>query len=215
VARSSIAMPAAIARRRNRVLRPRDALSVYAHPRAEIARLTSAGALQRLATGYYAVAPLDRLGDPSWHPDLNAVALGIAQADYGVDAVALMGVSAARIHGAIPRALALAAVATPKQRPRLETAVGLIGFAKRDVGRLDLQRIDTELTSGWMTTIEQTLLDLASASQIGGLSGSDASEAIRSLGLRTNWDLLERLAREQHRPSGWRRALEIGGPDAG
>jgi hypothetical protein len=35
---------------------------------------------------------------------MKGVALGIGQADYGVDSVALMGVSAARMHGAIPAA---------------------------------------------------------------------------------------------------------------
>jgi hypothetical protein len=53
-------------------------------------------------------------------PDLKGVALGIGQADYGVDSVALMGVSAARMHGAIPR-LAVAVLAVPKQRPPLRT----------------------------------------------------------------------------------------------
>jgi hypothetical protein len=61
--------------------------------------------------------PQHRLGDSTWTPDLHTAALGIGQADYGTGAVALMGVTAARLHGAIPRALAVAVVAVPKQRP--------------------------------------------------------------------------------------------------
>lgn len=212
--RSSIAMPTALARRANRVLRPRDAAAVYSHPRAEVARLVAAGALRRLTTGYYAIAPLERLGDASWNPELNAVALGIAQADYGTDTVALIGVSAARIHGAIPRALAIAAVAAPRQRPQLTTELGLVKFAKRDVRRLDLQRVDTELTVGWMTTIEQTLLDLGTRAEVAGLSAADLREALRSLAIRADWDVLGRLAADQHRPGALRRAAEAVDRDA-
>ena len=52
-------------------------------------------------------------------------------------------------------------VAVPKQRPVLATEIGEIGFAKRDVTRLDVERVRTELVSGWVTTVEQTLLDIA------------------------------------------------------
>src|SRR5690242_1739646 len=101
-------MPAPLARRANRVFRPRDAADVYAHPNAEMARLTKTGVIRRLATGYYAMTPLNRLGDSGWRPELEAAALGIAIADYGAEAVALTGVSAARHHGAVPRAVAAA-----------------------------------------------------------------------------------------------------------
>lgn len=67
--------------------------------------MTRAGALDRLATGYYAVVPDDRAGH-DWRPELEAAALGIAAADEGVDTVALMGLSAARVRGAIPPKIA-------------------------------------------------------------------------------------------------------------
>ena len=73
----------------------------------------------------------------------------------------LMHLSAARIHGAIPRALAIAVLAVPKQRPTLETTCGRIVSVKRDVGTLKRMRIETELATGWSTILEQTTTDLA------------------------------------------------------
>ena len=46
---------------------------------------------------------------------LEAAAAGIATAIYGPDDVIVMGPSAARLHGAIPRALATATIAVPSQ----------------------------------------------------------------------------------------------------
>ncbi|WP_344882391.1 type IV toxin-antitoxin system AbiEi family antitoxin domain-containing protein [Allokutzneria multivorans] len=201
-------VPPALARRSNRVLRPRDAV-VYAHPRAELARLAKAGVLRQVHTGYYAIAPLDRLGDTTWRPDLAAVALGIAQADYGPATVALMGTSAARHHGAIPRAIAVAVVAVPKQRPELRTDLGRLVFVKRNTDKLDLERVDTELTTGWVTTVEQTILDLAARPALGGLTPGDTAEAVRALGRRADPDLLGQLAAEQHRPAALRMALAL------
>jgi len=175
----------------------------------QLARLAQAGVTRHLATGYYALVPHRRLADPTWQPDLHAVALGIAQADYGTDAVALMGISAARCHGAIPRALATAVVAVPKQRPALRTEVGQVLFPERDVTRLDVERIDTELTVGWITTIEQTLLDLAARPTLGGLTPDAATEAIHALITRADAGLLAELARDQHKPAAWRRIRQL------
>jgi hypothetical protein len=200
VVRTSVGVPPMLARRANRVLRPRDAEGVYEHPRAEFARLTRLGALRRLATGYYALVPQERIGDGRWTPGIEAVALGVAQVDYGTPNVALMGVSAARHHRAIPRAIALGVVAVPKQRPVLRSEIGPVVFVKRDVNRLDLERVDTQLATGWVTTVEQTLLDLASRPRLGDLSSSDIAEAIRTLATRADWDRATQLAKEQHKP---------------
>jgi AbiEi antitoxin C-terminal domain len=212
--RKTVPVPALLSRRANRVLRPRDALDVYAHPRAELARLAHLGVVSHLATGYYAMVPPDRLGDDRWQPELDAAALGLAQADYGVSAVALMGTSAARHHGAIPRALAVAVVAVPKQRPALDTHVGRVVFVKRDVTRLDLERIDTPLTSGWVTTPEQTLLDLADRPSLGGLTEAEAGEAVRALAARVDWPQLAGLAARQRKPGALRTAAAMADPPA-
>jgi hypothetical protein len=207
----AIAVPAVLARRANQVLRPRDAAQVYVNPRAELSRLVSVGAARRLSTGYYALTPRHRLGDPRWRPDLESAALGIAQSDYGSSAVALMGVSAARWHGAFPRAMAVAVVAVPKQRPVMETDLGRIVFVKRQVDQLHVQRAETSLTVGWVTTPEQTLLDLAGRPTLGGQPDTDIREAVRSLASRVDWKLVETLAHEQHRPAYLRAAEELTG----
>ncbi|MEO3857220.1 type IV toxin-antitoxin system AbiEi family antitoxin [Acrocarpospora sp. B8E8] len=202
--RTAIGVPPALARRANQVLRPRDAQDVYAHPRPELARLARTGAAIRLAPGYLALVPRVRLGDPDWRPELEAAALGIAQTDYGRDVVALMGLSAARYHGAIPRALAIAIVAIPKQRPLLNTAVGRVVFSRRDCSLLDVERVDTELTSGWVTTVEQTLLDLATRPGLGGLPEEEVRQAIRQLAARADIASLTELAVAQRRPGALR-----------
>jgi predicted transcriptional regulator of viral defense system len=198
-------VPAALARRPNRVFRPRDAADVYAIPRAELARLIETGVVRRLATGYYAIAPLTRLGDDTWRPELESAALGIAIADYGTDAAALFGVSAARHHGAVPRAVAAATVAVPKQRPTLRTQIGEIGFGKRDVTRLDVERVETELVTGWVTTVEQTLLDIATRPDRFALHLGDVVETMAALGRRADLTMVAELAARQHQPAALRR----------
>jgi len=202
--RTAIGIPPSLARRANRVLRPRDATTVYAHPRAELARLARNHAAVALAAGYYALVPMNRLGDAAWRPDLDAAGLGIAQADYGVDAVTMVSTSAARHHGAIPRALGVAVIAVPKQRPPVDTQFGRVVFTKRDTSLLDLQRINTELGVGWVTTPEQTMLDLAARPELGGLPRSQVDEAIRALDQQVDHALVENLAAAQHLPGALR-----------
>lgn len=203
-----VTIPIKLAGRTNKVLRPRDAADVYAHPRGEFERLLEQAVLSHISTGYYALAPMERLGDPRWRPDLAAVALGVAQADYGRDFVALMSVTAARRHGALPRAIGTAVVAVPKQRPLLRTNVGNVVFVKRDVRRLDLERVETELTTGWMTTPEQTALDIAARPKLGGIEESDAESILRALTRKIDWTVTEELARDQHRPGALARVKE-------
>jgi predicted transcriptional regulator of viral defense system len=195
----AVGLPPELSRRRNAVLRPRDAVDAYAHPRPELARLARRGALRRLASGYYVIVPQRRVGDFRWRPDLQAAALGIAVADYGVDAVALMGTSAARHHGALPRAVAVAVIAVPRQRPALRLDIGEIVFVRRRFEQLTTERIDTEFVNGWVTTVEQTLLDLADRPTLGGLTPQSAEEAVRALAIRADWDKVAELAHRQRK----------------
>ena len=50
--------------------------------------------------------------------------------------------------GAIPRALATATVAVPRQRPALATTARRVQFVTRKVERLDAQRVVTDITAG-------------------------------------------------------------------
>jgi predicted transcriptional regulator of viral defense system len=186
---------AELARLGKLVFRPRDLRAWYRFPAEHMARLTASGAIRRLAPGYFAVLPLDRWGDTTWRPDLPAAALGIAQADYGRDAVALMGVSAARLHNAIPREIAVAVVAIPNRRPALALAGGRIIFVQRTVDHLAVEAVQTELATGWVTTVEQTLVDLLDRPALGDLPPADIAEATDHLRRRASMPEVEQVAR--------------------
>ncbi len=197
--------PAArLARTGNRVLKPGDFQDAYANTWDEFARMTRTGVLAKLAHGYYLLVPEAERGG-YWAPEIEGIALGVALADYGRDAVALMGPAAARELGAVPRALATATVAVPRQRPPLVTTAGRIQFVKRAVERLDTQRVVTEVTTGWTTTPEQTVLDLADRPLLGGITAATAEEAIRALAERCDQQAVARLARAQHKTAAWQR----------
>lgn len=202
-------LPPRLARRTFGVLRPADASGVYAHPPQEFARLTDRGLLHKVATGYYAIVP-PHSTDRDWMPSLEAVAYGIAAADYGADAAVLMGLSAARLHGAVPRALAVSVVAVEKNRRTLvlvDRAASVV-FVRRDTSRLDAERLGTDLGGALVTTVEQTLLDLAHRPHVGSVP-DEAHAAVRALWLRADADVLEQLAAEQrlraalHRARAW------------
>lgn len=205
-------VPPALLRTGRRVLRPADAAGHYAHPRPEFARLERSGALRRLATGYYAVVPDDRVGLP-WLPELEAVAHGIALTSAPADTVALMGLSAARVHGAIPRAIGVAVIAAQRHRRtlRLLDRDAEILFVRRDVHRLDLQRHRSELADGYVTSVEQTILDLAARPELGGMP-EETRSAVRALLPRAEPSLLEELARSQRSREALRRAQQSSAP---
>jgi predicted transcriptional regulator of viral defense system len=163
--------------------------------------LTQRGLLLRLTHGYFAIIPPERVGDATWRPSLASAALGIAAADYGVEHVALEGISAARHHGLAPREIATATVAAPRQRPRLAVLGGTVRFSKRDVARLDVEPVRTELLTGFVTTLEQTVLDLAARTD-GYAQPRREQQAMIAAGLaRVDWSHLTNLAEGQHRPA--------------
>ena len=194
----------ALARTGNRVLRPGDFHHLYANPWEEFARLTGRGVLAKLAHGYYLLVPEEQRGG-YWTPEVEGVALGIAVVDHGRDPVALMGPSAARLLGTIPRALATATVAVPRQRPAITTPAGRVQFVTRAVANLDTQRVTTDITTGWVTTPEQTVLDLADRPNLGGITPASAAEAVRALTGRCDQQLVARLARAQRKAAAWQR----------
>lgn len=202
-------LPHVLARRRPGVVRPIDAAGTYAQPRPEFRRLTEAGLLVRLAPAYYARVPQRRVGDRRWRPDLHAAALGIAQADYGIDGAALMHISAARLLGVVPRELAIAVVAAGKQRPAREVLGGRIIFVKRDLAALDLQRVETELGPGWITTAEQTLLDIAHRPTLAIADPQQIVEVLRALGQTADWDVVNELAAQQRKRAAADRARAL------
>lgn len=161
--------------------------------------MVRAGLLLPLARGYYARVPQESQGDRSWRPDLHAAALGIGQADAGMNGAVLMHVSAARILGTLPREMGVAVVALDRQRAPLRVLRGTVLFVRRDVTALDVQRVTTVLGPGWVTTGEQTLLDLAHRPDLGGIDASVAGEAVTALAATADWSTAGRLAEAQRR----------------
>lgn len=202
------AVPRVLAASPLRTFRPQDAEATYAQPRGEMRRLERRGVLHRLAHGYYVVVPQDQTGT-DWMPTLEAAAAGIATADFGPANAILMGVSAARVHGAIPRAIGTAVVAVPAQRNAITLAdrVATVRFVKRDTGRLDAERMNTELGPTLVTTPEQTVLDLARRPDLGD-AADEVRDAVRILIGRADHELLEELAAAQRARASLRRARE-------
>lgn len=204
-------IPEPLARSENRLVRPRDLDGYYgANPWAEFERLVGRGVLAVVARGYYLVVPDEHRGG-HWRPAIEGVALGIGVADYSRNEAALMGPSAARQLGAIPRALNMATVAVPKQRPPLPTNFGTVEFVKRKVPTLDTQRAVTQITHGLVTTPEQTVVDLAARPTLGRITAHTAAEAIRALAARCDHDLVQELAYRQRKVAAWRRYAWLAG----
>lgn len=192
--------PAELLADHNRVLRPQDATDYYVNPWAEFSRMTRTGVLQRIGHGYYLAVP-DHLRGRAWRPEIEGVTLGIGVADYGRSHVSLMGISAARLHRAVPRALAVGTIAVDGRRTPKELTIGRVVFVTRNVDRLDLQVVETEVVSGMMTTPEQTAVDLADRPTLSGVGPASVSEAITNLVGRIDWDHTVDLALKQRKRS--------------
>jgi predicted transcriptional regulator of viral defense system len=190
-------LPVELAKAPMRTIRAADAKKVYAHPGTQVARLERKGLLHRVAYGYYVVVPQERVGT-SWRPPVEAVAAGIATAITGERIPVLMGLTAARIHHALPRAHGEGLVAVPRwHRPiRLTDRDGTVRFVERNTDQLEAELVATELGRCLATTPEQTVLDLAHRPQLGNAEG-DAWAAIKTLLPRCDNELLEEIATRQ------------------
>jgi predicted transcriptional regulator of viral defense system len=177
-----------------------------AHP--GLARLAETGVLHRLAAGYYAIVPSEHIGQP-WSPDLESASWGIAAADDGPRSVALMGLSAAHAHGAFEDSPGVGVVATTRNRPTLRFADrdATVSFVRRDPRRLKIERHSSPLGPGWVTTVEQTLLDLAAYPQLGGRPDI-AHDGITALIDKADAHVLYSLASAQRRHGALDRILQ-------
>ncbi|MEU0545581.1 type IV toxin-antitoxin system AbiEi family antitoxin [Nocardia sp. NPDC005978] len=198
-------LPSEVWHRPLRTVRPQDLAGVYAQPRPEIARLVEQGALHRVAHGYYVVVPPEYVGR-NWLPGLEAAAAGIASSIYGADRAVVMGISAARLLGAIPRALATAVLAVPGQHRPIVLAdrPAQVRFVRRDTDVLDAERVETPLGATLVTTPEQTVLDLAHRPGLGNAE-TEVRSAIATLYLRSDPVRLAELAADQRLGAALRR----------
>ena len=141
-----------------------------------------------------AACALASASSSDWLPSMEDLAAGVASAVYGPGQGAICGLSAARAHGAIPRAFAAGFVLGPTQhRPMaLVARSGLVHFSKRDLTSLSLDYLDTAVGPGLTTSVAQTILDLAR----GPLQEDDTQrgEAIRNLMHVVDDDELAELA---------------------
>lgn len=182
----------AVAQAPSRTVRPSDLAPFYTNPRAAAQDLERRGRLHRLAHGYYCAVPLE--SDPAtWRPSLEAAAAAVARTPTGTDEPVLMGLSAARAHGALPRALGTAWVAvTGARRPlRLADRDAEVRFVRRAVGALDAERVVLDLGTVLVTTPEQTLLDLTRSTD----RHPEVDDVVRALWPRADQDALDDLAR--------------------
>jgi len=151
-----------IARAPMRTVRAADLAHVYAHPGPQLAILERRGVVHKLAYGFYCAVPPEHVGG-TWRPTIEAASAAVATAMYGDRVPVLTGLTAARVHRALPRAIGVGYVAVPTQRRALRMAdrEGEIRFVMRAVGELDAIAVTTDLGQALATTPEQTVLDLA------------------------------------------------------
>jgi len=202
-------LPSRLAGRSIRIVRPRDAADIYSNPSGEFQRLVEAELLVKVARGYYAIPPRGAARQGEWRPTPEAVALGIAIVDYGREHVSLCGVSAARLLGALPRAIAAGVVSVPARRPGLRTTVGLVEFWHRDPADVDVHKARTDLATGWSTTPPQTLLDLADRPGLGNVDPGTFSEVIWHLAQSVDWKEVHRISEIGKRRAAYSRALWV------
>lgn len=191
------------------ILRIRDFDEPYA--KQDFYRMEATGAILRVAHGAYVLVPeRERQPEPSWRPPLERVALGIAAAEFGPAAVALIGPSAARVHGAIPRPLGMATVSYPSTRPRdIQTIVGTVRTYRRSIVQMDAVRMNNDLVTGLATSVEMTMLDLAGRAPKWPLTAATRNEAIRLLAVRADWDLAGELADAHRKRTAYKTAQRL------
>jgi hypothetical protein len=135
-----------------------------------------------------------------------SIAAGVAAVDFGGNASALMGVGAARLHMALPRAIAIATVAVPRRRRDLTLTdrKATIHFLPRDIERIYVERMTTDMGPCLVTTLEQTVLDLSHLPRLGDME-FEAWNTIDALLPRRDNEVVDRLAAQQRLNAAHRR----------
>ena len=185
-----------VARAPLRTIRTNDLAEVYANPRQEARALERRGLLHRLAHGFYCAVPPEH-NPAQWRPTIEAATAGIASAIHGDRVSVLTGLTAARVHRALPRAIGVGFVAVPVQRRPLQLVdrAGRIRFVTRAVEDLDAVLVTTDLGQALATTPEQTVLDLGRADPRG--QDADGREAIDALWPECDQVVLAEIASRQ------------------
>jgi hypothetical protein len=148
-----------------RTVRAADLADAYAHPGPELVIRLRRG----VAHGIYCAVSPEHVGS-SWRPTIEAAAAAIATVLYGDRVPVLTGLTAARMHRALPRAISVGCVAVPTQHRTLRLADrdGEVRFVMCAVAELDAIAMATDLGQTLVTTPEQTVVDLALLEKIAG-----------------------------------------------
>jgi len=168
---------------------------VYANPEKELVRLRRNGLLVQIGHGTYVAKPDTVAPDEAWKPVFEEAAMAYATAAYGDKVPVLVGLGAARHWQAIPRAIGVTVIAVPEQhRPVVLTTGGRVVFTRRDTSRIDAIPVTVELGVMRVARIEQTLTDLVTHPNLGGMP-AEARAAAEALLDRVE---AERLALVMH-----------------
>jgi hypothetical protein len=191
-----------------RTVRAPDLAGVYAFPGPALAALARRTVVHRLAHGIYCAVPPEYVGD-TWRPSLEATTAAIATALHGDRVPILTGLTAARVHHALPRAIGIGYVAVPDQRRplRLADRDGEVRFVTRAIANLDAVAVTTELGRTLVTTPEQTVLDLARADPRS--EDLDAQESIEALWPQCDQATLEVIASRQRMRATYSRVVSV------
>ncbi len=177
-----------------RTTRWQDIDDVEVNAARKLKRLEEMGAVTRIAHGVYTVPPNGADGR-RWKAPLEAAALALATVRFGDRQAVLMGPSAARHWGTIPRALGAAQVAVSGAtgRPMRLRDGTTVTFVVRDLARLDAVVERTALGDALITTPAQTLYDLLTRGRHNG-DAEATREGITNLAHRVDPDELAAIA---------------------
>ena len=188
---------ARLAVRPMRTVRPADLVGTFVNPRAVMRDRAAKGEVHKLAYGIYVAVPDDAHDQARWRPGLEAAAAAVGTAVFGDRGAAVMGMAAARLLGAAPRARGHAMVAAPRRHRDViltDRRDAVVRFAQRDLAVIDTQPVATELGVALTTTPEQTLVDLARDRTV---VEADWHAAMLGLGRTADWARVEELAAMQ------------------
>jgi predicted transcriptional regulator of viral defense system len=180
-----------------RVVRPIDLADQYTNPAAVLRDQVRRGRLKRIAHGIYVAPPDDALDPEGWAPTTEDAAGAVAVAEFGEKDAVAMGMTAARLHGYVPRPRARADIAAPRRHRDVELADrpgGTVHFVVRDVEELDAHKTRTALGHMLVTSIEQTLVDLVTARD---REDADVVETVERLAHKADWRTVDEIARSQ------------------
>lgn len=185
-----------------------SASAVYAHPAGEVKRLEATGALLKVARGYYIAVPIHKRNG-HWLPSMEAIAAGMSVSIYGPDDGAIWGLSAARIHGCLPRAISTGYACGPRQHRKIDLVArdGDVQFMKRDTERLDLELFNSEIGPALVTSVAQTILDLGRREF--NAESSTRTEVVRNLMSQVDTSELINLAARSRGQTALKRALRL------